>query len=157
MLLTCLANLSFTNCLLFQLLLMTEILGMLSVHSALALIGLDSQLNFFICICLSGFFAGPIVPTLMTWIDHYIDASSLVISILICGMNMGSFLFNWLSGYIFQHRQPVDLYYLSLGCALAMALIVAVAQCLGSCYGGDRYKKTKRSKDDAERDDAGEL
>ena len=128
-------------------LLLSEIIGMLAVHSSLAFLGLDSQLNFWICICLAGFFAGPLVPTTMTWMDRYIEMTSLAFASLSIGLSLGGFLFNWIAGYVFQHKQPVDLYYISLGCAFAVTVIVIVGQVLGSCH-GDRYEKMKREEEE---------
>ena len=121
---------------------------MLAVHISLVLIGLDSATTYWVCICLSGFFAGPIVPSTMTWMDRYIEMTALAFASLSIGLTLGGFVTNWISGDIFQYDDPVYLYVYSLSCGVAIVILVVIGQILGSIH-GDRYKKMKEQREQA--------
>ena len=118
---------------------------MLAVHTSLLVVGLDSPLNYWLCICLSGFFAGPLVPSTMTWMDRYIEMTALAFASLSIGLATGGFVTAWISGEIFQYSDPVYLYVISLSCGVVIVLLVIVGQILGSLH-GDRYHKMQQQR-----------
>ena len=116
---------------------------MLGAHTALMTVGLRSAISYTTCICLSGFFAGPLIPSAMTWMDRYIEMTAFAFAFMSVGMSVGGFLSNWLSGTIFQNEGAHQLFVWSVSCGVALTVLVVIGQILG-CIHGDRYHAMKK-------------
>ena len=113
-----------------------EILGNLAAVLGMAIWGLNSTVFLWIFATLFGFFAGPIYPGGLAWMNKYMDVSAVAIAVLDLGVGVGALVFPWASGYLYQHKHARDVIYLSLGANVFLLLILTMAQII-VCIRGD--------------------
>ena len=121
-----------------QVLMFVEFGLMIASQVVLILVAYQSKLTFWVCLLVFAFCSGPMFPSGMSWTDRYLRMNNMAFAAITVGSSVGGFLFSWLAGYIIQYYSVPDVFYLSLACCLAAAVVMIILQVLGSQH-GDRY------------------
>ncbi len=67
-----------------------------------------------------GLFLSPAFPSCLAWCNMYVEMKGLALTVVYIGASCGAFIYQWLSGYLFEYHGPSTLMYVMLGYALTL-------------------------------------
>jgi hypothetical protein len=142
----CVGRLVFTllaKCVAIQPLVFVQIFFILAAQVILVVWGLDSSTMYWVGICMYNGFSSPLFPSGIVWADRYVKMTAVAVALVNIATGVSTFVFTYIAGYLFDYKTNGSAWvvYLSLGCSIAMAVLMVAMQVLGSYHGSRRNRR----------------
>ena len=115
----------------------------------------SSQTVLWIFNCLFGSVLSPLFPASLAWAHFYIKMTAMMTALASIASAAGTFVFSWLSGYLFEYTGPPSLMYLMLGYAVTASLMFVLMYLVARKKGKRDMTEGNRDRQ-ADEDEAGE-
>lgn len=112
-----------------------EIILSITAGTLLSIIGHKEVWVLWICNAVLGLTIAPVFPSGMSWANRYLDMSAMACAVLLVGSASGGFVYQWLTGALFEYYGPNTLMYVMVGYALNLAILFAVMQFIAARKG----------------------
>ncbi|XP_013406115.1 sodium-dependent glucose transporter 1-like [Lingula anatina] len=114
--------------------------------SVLSALGYKNEIVFWIFNALLGLFLAPVFPSGVSWANRYLDMSGIAVAIVLLGASGGGFVYQWITGALFDAIGPNALMYVMTGDGLLLAQSYVTLQIIASRQ-GDRFTKDSDAKE----------
>ena len=123
-----------------QIMLFAQIAGVVVSQGSITFWGLHSAIVFWVGNCFLSLFNAPLFPTAMAWSDRYVQMTAIAVGLIDIGTGIGSFIFNWLTGYLIQYKSNESAMYVGMGAVFTFTVLAVLLQALAS-WRGQRFEK----------------
>ena len=135
-----------------QLITLILVIGGVLVQTIMIFYALESVTYFWILCCILSLFMGPVYPSMMGWVDRYIEVNGVVIAVIQVGIGTGGLSGMFLTNYIFQRFGIKGMLDLALvyGAGLATVFIPLqiIAHIRGTRDKKENYEKLQNEGDE---------
>ena len=98
-----------------------NIIGNALTSTVLAIFAYDAETILWVFTCFMGFFISIVFPNGMSWSNLHLDMNSVAVMVLMVGSSCGSFIYQYMTGYLFENEGPQSLMYVMVGYSVALA------------------------------------
>lgn len=84
--------------------------------------------------CFMGIFLAVAFPNGMSWSNIHLDMNSMAVMLLVFGGAVGGFIYQSVTGSLFENEGPETLMYVMVGYALALAVVYSIMQTIAVCH-----------------------
>lgn len=114
-----------------------DIIGALITAIVLAIWGPTVPNVLWVFTCFMGIFVALVFPNGMSWSNLQLHMNSMAVMLLLFGGSVGGFIYQSLTGSLFENVGPNTLMYVMIGYAIALAVVYAIMQTVAVCHARD--------------------
>lgn len=124
---------------------LVDVLGATAAAITLSLYGYKNRVALWVTSCFMGLFISVAFANGMAWSNVYLAMNNISVMILIIGGACGGFIYQYLSGYLFDIN-PKNLGYIMVGYSGAMVITFVIMQVLAKVHSKKILARTENAK-----------
>ena len=135
-----------------QIITLILIVGAVMVQIVMIFYALNSVTYFWVLCCAMSIFIGPVYPSMLGWVDRYIEMNGVIMAMIQVGLGTGGLSGMFLTNYVFQRFHAQAVMYLALLYGTGLATVFIPLQIIAHLRGtrdqqGDYQRLTEPSCD----------
>ena len=111
-----------------------NVIGAFITSVVLSIWGATNSTVLWVFTCFMGIFIAVMYPSGMTWASMHLNMNSMAVMLLVFGGACGGFIYQGVTGSLFENVGPETLMYIMVVYSLALALVYAIMQTLVVCH-----------------------